>query len=991
MKKTRFLRTAVFALALLAMAGLALGQAQSGNIYGRVVAEDGSALPGATVTLSGGGPTLVTTTDSRGEFHFLNLAPGTSYALRFELASFSTVDQTRVSVNLGVNTEIRVTMKLTKVEAAVTVTGQAPLLDTKKVATGTTVTRNEMDMIPNARDPWVVMQTVPGVQIDRLNVGGNQSGQQSIFVAKGAQTTQGAWNLDGVTVSDMASGASSPTYWDFDAFQEMQVVTGGNDPSIATAGVTLNMVTKRGTNDVHGSARVFITDPAWQAHPALNTEMRNQSAAGGGNFVGSQITGIQDYGLEVGGPVLKDRLWLWGSYGRQQIDLLTVTNFPDKTTLEDINGKLNWQVLPSNALTGFYLRGDKRKFGRSAAISRPPETTVDQKGPTALYKIEDNHVVNPNLVLDGFYSYLDEGFQLVPEGGDKQTFQDSSGVWHNSFIAQYFKRPQHQVLGSADYFFNTGSLGHEIKGGGSYRNTAIGSVGAWGGGGLIALQVGASGPLGIGGCNVACGVITRQSNSRTEVTYWSGYASDTITADRLTISAGLRYDDQKGNVQAAAVPGNPLYSSILPAANAPALDSVVHWQDVSPRFGLTYAIGENRRTLARVSYARYANQLGAAPPVSSLAAIPGVAYAYYPWNDANHNNLIDPGELDTSGKAIRTVNFNPANPTSPISVNSVDPNLKSQKTDEIVGGIGHELFANFAIDLAYTYRHYKDFWFSHRTGLTSANYQLDHTVTGTLPDGTPFSAPIYSIIGGKAAVPPGNIAENRPNYTQEFNGLELTLNKRLSQGWMMRGSVAYNNAKQHVGPGACVDPTNGISGTFSVFGGEDSDPGVCEDGGLVAPNAGGGSGSFGNVNLQSKWQFNVSAAYQLPLAFTIAGNFYGRQGYPIAWYVIDATSADGLSRRAYVTAIDAQRYSWAHQLDLRLDKNIPITSTISATLAVDMFNVLNDITITQRNSRLLGLPYVNGATSNASKTTGTNTIFETQAPRIVRFSGRVSF
>src|SRR5207247_3854966 len=127
-----------------------------------------------------------------------------------------------------------------------------------------------------------------------------------------------------------------------------------NAPAIRTAGVTLNMVTKRGTNDVHGSARVFITDPAWQAHPALPPEMKAQSALGGGNFVGSQITGIQDYGLEVGGPVLKDRLWLWGSYGRQQIDLLTVTNFPDKTNLEDINGKLSWQVIPSNGLPGSY-------------------------------------------------------------------------------------------------------------------------------------------------------------------------------------------------------------------------------------------------------------------------------------------------------------------------------------------------------------------------------------------------------------------------------------------------------------------------------------------------------------------------------------------------------------------------------------------------------------------------------------------------------------
>jgi Carboxypeptidase regulatory-like domain/TonB-dependent Receptor Plug Domain len=978
MRGTKFLKTALVAVAVLAMAGLALGQAQSGNIYGKVVAEDGSALPGVTVTLSGGGPTLVTATDNRGEFHYLTLAPGNSYALKFELSGFTSVDQTGVGVALGHNTDIRVAMKLTKVEAAVTVSGEAPLLDTKKVGTGATVTRSEMDMIPSARDPWVVMQTIPGVQIDRLNVGGNQSGQQSIFVAKGAQTTQGSWNLDGVTVSDMASGASSPTYWDFDAFQEMQVVTGGNDPAIATAGVTLNMVTKRGTNDVHGSARTFITDQAWQAHPPLTAEMKAQSAAGNGSFVGEQITGVQDYGIEVGGPVLKDRLWLWGSYGRDQIDLVTVTNFPDKTTLEDINGKLNWQVLPSNALTGFYLRGDKRKFGRSAAINRPPPTTVDQKGPTALYKIEDNQVISSNLVVDAFYSYLDEGFQLVPEGGlNAQTLFDSNAIWQNSFVAQYFKRPQHQLLGSVNYFFNTGQLGHEIKGGASYRNTAIGSVGIWPGNGLIAFQKGS------GVCAVDCGAITRQSNSRTEVTYYSAYLSDTITMDRLTGSIGLRYDDQKGNVQAASVPGNPLFGSILPGATAGARDGVVHWQDVSPRVGLTYAIGDQRRTLARVSYARYANQLNAYPN-SSLAAIPGIAYAYYGWNDANGNKIIDPGELNTAAGLIKpAVNFNPANPTSPVSVNSIDPNMKSEKTDEIVAGIGHEIFANFAVDFAYTYRHAKDFYFSYRAAPGAVNpaplpYQLDHNVTGTLPDGTPYSAPVYSLVGGKlvANANNGSYFTNRPNYTQDFNGVELTANKRLSSGWMMRASAAYNNAKQNVGPGACVDPTNGLYSS-----GEDTVPGACENGGLLAPNAGAGSGSFGNVNLQAKWQFNVSGAYQLPLGFTVAGTFYGRQGYPIAYYVIDTSSADGISRRAYVTAIDTQRYGWAHQLDLRLDKNIPITSTISATLAVDMFNVLNDITVTQRNSRLL----------LTSKTTGTNTIFETQAPRILRFSGRISF
>ena len=141
-----------------------------------------------------------------------------------------------------------------------------------------------------------------------------------------------------------------------------------------------------------------------------------------------------------------------------------------------------------------------------------------------------------------------------------------------------------------------------------------------------------------------------------------------------------------------------------------------------------------------------------------------------------------------------------------MSVNSINPDLKSQKTDEIVGGIGHEIFANFAVDIAYTYRKAKDFYFAYKAVPNAVNpaplaYQLDHTVTGTLPDGTPYSAPIYTLVGGKAVAAANNGAyfTNRPNYTQDFNGVELTANKRLSQGWMMRASAAYNNAKQRVG------------------------------------------------------------------------------------------------------------------------------------------------------------------------------------------------
>jgi hypothetical protein len=565
----------------------------------------------------------------------------------------------------------------------------------------------------------------------------------------------------------------------------------------------------------------------------------------------------------------------------------------------------------------------------------------------------------------------------VAEGGtNTQAYQDPNAIWHQSYISQFFGRPQRQLLGSMNYFLTTGPLGHEFKVGGSYRLSETRSKSIWPGG-VIAFD------LGSGACKVACGALTRQSGSKVNDKYTGIFFQDTLTMDRLTATLGVRYDHQTSSVMSSSVPGtlDTAYAAILPGASQPARSDVVKWNDWSPRVGLTYALGADRKTLLRASYARYANGLGAYP-ATSLQGIPGVAYAYYPWTDTNGNHLVDPGELNTT-TPIRTINFNPANPSSPQPVNFINPNLTSQKTNEYVAGIDHEVLPNFAVGASYTHRDFSNFYFSYRSfDGTVPPYVLDHMNTGTLPDGTAFSVPVYSICLPNTptacptgAVPPGSFFTQRPNYSQSFDGAELTMTKRMSSGWMARANFAWNNSKQKVGAGACADPTNTQYST-----GEDYVPGGCANG-PVAPNAGSGSGAFGNVNLYSKWSFNMSGAYQLPLGFTVGGNYFGRQGYPIAWYVIDATAKDGFSKRVYVGAVDAYRYGWVSQFDLRLDKNIPITSTVSATLALDAFNVMNLTTVTQRNSRL----------KQTSLSTGTNTVFETQSPRILRLSGRISF
>src|SRR5882724_6427685 len=363
-----------------------------GNIYGKVSDESGGALPGVSVTLSGGGAARTATSGGQGEFRFLNLAPG-SYTVKSELSGFSTVERTNVTVSLGSNTEVAVPMKIASVATTITVSSETPLLDTRRVSSGADFTQEQLKSIPTARDPWVVLQQVPSVQIDRANVAGSESGQQSVYIGKGVDSTQNSWLVDGVSVTDMSALGSSSTYYDFDAFQEMQATTGGSDPSIAVPGVTLNMVTKRGTNEVHGSARIFETPSGTEARANRNAVGPYSASLGGPTELhvgsGNSIDHIQDYGAEAGGPSVPDKAWLWGSYGRDQIDLTKLSSAAkDLTTLENYSGKLNIQPIESNSATLFYFRGDKIKLGRTGGSNRGQGTAWNQTGPTTIWKAD---------------------------------------------------------------------------------------------------------------------------------------------------------------------------------------------------------------------------------------------------------------------------------------------------------------------------------------------------------------------------------------------------------------------------------------------------------------------------------------------------------------------------------------------------------------------------------------------------------------------------
>src|SRR6185437_6439918 len=220
--------------ALLMAVGLAMPalaqQSGLGRIDVTVHDSTGAVLPGVTVDITGP-ENHTAVTDAQGQVHFLNLALGT-YQIKANLQGFGPYTNNNVVVQAANPVVLPVTMGVAGVKTEVQVTGQAPIVSPKKTTVGSTISKAELDQIPTARDPWAILQSVPTVIVDRVNVGGTESGQQSNYLSKGASGTDNTWNLDGIPITDMGATGSSPTYFDFDAFQEMQVTTGGSDAQV---------------------------------------------------------------------------------------------------------------------------------------------------------------------------------------------------------------------------------------------------------------------------------------------------------------------------------------------------------------------------------------------------------------------------------------------------------------------------------------------------------------------------------------------------------------------------------------------------------------------------------------------------------------------------------------------------------------------------------------------------------------------------------------
>jgi hypothetical protein len=952
-------------LVCLTTSGLAFAQVQSGSIAGTVKDQQGATLPGVSLTLEGQGPTRTFTADVSGQYRFLNVPPGT-YKLTATLQGFQTLIRDGIVVAVGQTVDIPLALGVATVTETITVTGQSPIIDAKAMGTATNFSQDELSRVPNSRDPWALLRTVPGVTLDRVNIAGNETGQQAAFVSKGGRQGDAVWTMDGVPITDMATAGASPTYFDYDAFDEIQISTGGNDIKQATGGVGLNFVVKRGTNQLRGTARGYYTGEGLEA-TNLPDELADRGVTPETADHNQQIS---ELGVDVGGPILRDRLFFWGSIANQDIRLYRQSaRGTDKTVLKTYNAKVNWQATSKDMVNFLFFNGDKIKEGRAPgnALFEPTSARFNQgnyytDNPLhGLWKLEDNRVFSNDLFVTGKYAYYNTGFTLESIGPltEQMGISAIQGQTFGSTNASYFLRPQHTVNIDANNFRTMGDNTHNFKFGFGWRRTDIYSRTIYPGNGVVAYENSATDFR---------GRIYREGAGTNRASYINFYAGDTIAFGRMTLDLGVRYDRQWGEALASRTAANAAFGTLVPGISFTGYDAPFHWNDITPRVGVTYALDEASKSIVRASFSRNAGQLtsvgtyiGYANPSS------GAGWVEYPWVDANGDHLAQTSEVRVNLPLIASGGgFNTANPTAVTSANQIDPDFKAPASMGFILGYDRELRPDLAASVNYTYGRVTSHPMTPFIGLTTADWAPTVPLTGTLPDGTAYNIPQFIPDANKvAAVGGGRLLTNYDDYATNFSGIEMSLTKRMSNRWMARISGAWNNPREQYDMSVAVNengnPTR--SDTFPLI-----------SGGQWAPRSA-GSGS-GDVFVNQRWNFNANGAYQLGWDMEVGANLFGKQGTPYPIFRNSALGREGNVRILVTPELDSDRFETLWNLDLRWAKTVRFGRG-NFQLIADLFNVMNANTEITRER-------------NAAATTF-GVLGSNLSPRILRFGGRLTF
>ena len=824
-------------------------QQVTGGVIGVVRDAQEAVLPGVTVTLEGealigGAQTAVT--NETGNYQLTLLPPGV-YVLTYELAGFTTLRRDGIRIQVALNTRLDVEMPIGALQETITVSGSAPLVDVTSTTTQTNIDKDFFDTVPTARNPWVMAALVPGVVASTLDVGGTSGMQQYSLTAYGSSSSQRSLSVDGVKMNwSGGDGGSANQYYGNEMFEEYNLQTASGTAESDVSGVFTNQVTRSGGNRLSGEYTGLFMNSAMQSDNVDDRILGLLGAAPGTQVdaAGNPIDVMYDFSATLGGPIKRDKVWFFGSLRYFRLDQFQIGAInPDGSLAIDDNllrvgmGKVTYQATPGARLSLLYMPHIRERFHRRNA----PFLAVPDKA--AIYNVlpTDSSVATWNQLLSN-KAVLNVSFGRV-WGDFANRYQEDVGpndiVLSDTDKNQRFNahtldevNPNSRYQAGATFSYFSQDLlaaSHDFKLG--FQKSL--DVMDWERRRNFDMQL-----------VMLSGVPTHALLSNTPVSAqhrwntWAFFLQDSARFRRLTLNLGVRFDGAKAWLPAQSSPAGLWVGP----RDFPRTEVYDFPFNVGPRVGAVYDLTGSGKTALKGYYGRFYDQFGANLPE---AVNPNNSTTVQvPWNDRNNNFTYDPGELDLAP----FVGF----PAGVFPV--VLPDSRRPYSEEVSAGIEHTLFNNVALSISYHRRQFRDGLVQFdRARPPSAYTPVERTYTDPY-DGQLKPITVYNLDAALVTVRDrviGNF-DSGSNY----NGVEITVTKRMTSWWQMLGGVTFS---EHVGFDYAVP----------YAGGDLNDPNA-------RVNA-----DHGSVRDDLPWTAKWAGSFRLPYGVLLAGKYNARAGDPV--------------------------------------------------------------------------------------------------------------
>lgn len=730
-----------------------------GKLTGTVTDDTGQALPGVTVEIKS--PALIagtrsTVTSDKGTYVFLNLPAG-KYNLAATLEGFKTATLENISLSTGATLTVNVQMEPGRIEESVTVTAVGPVVDAKTSTIASYIESELLDKLPTSRDafydlalstPGMVAQGKDGSWLPSPSAYGSTS-NENIFLINGVNTT-----------NPRLAASGSLVQVNYNAVEEVRVIALGSKAEYGNfSGVAIDVVTKSGSNALHGNAAIYsILGQAADNQPAspgptdppavIGKFGREDLFIGPGDDVKRYAKTEYEANFTIGGPIIKDRVWFyggldyirsnskdpfwsvlnryWGRFGDIKISAEPWTNhrawiayhyenndgdgwtwnpywdstmtYGQAAITNSVSAQWQWMASSKAIFTVKYLG-----FWRDDQPFIPKEGRVGHPGYINWWKW--------NVYgLNGDFPYVEA------QKSSRNTIQADMSYYAENFLGE------HDIKFGVQYTMGRGNWqGGYFQGYANFAYPApwtqnINYLKSW---------YGATGLV----------FYNRQTWLNPFLTVRTSdnigfFVDDQWTpTKRLTVNLGLRYDrmtSKYGEGKVYEQPSTPEGINDPPPVirDRQGTDNIFDFKNWAPRIGLTYALTRDMKTVFRANYGRYflpvntesLRRFGPDMPEAT------VHYLFYkiPFNevDMNGNNYVDSWEVTDAARKLADPKYlSPGDrPSWRSEFETVDyswklnvqEGLKNQYTDQFTLNLERELFSDFSAGVTYIYKKTKN-------------------------------------------------------------------------------------------------------------------------------------------------------------------------------------------------------------------------------------------------------------------------------------------